>query len=117
MAQRLRDLRLAGGLTQMELAVELGISRAHLAKMETGEDPPGRDLLESVAKFFRVSMDYLQTGRADAPQQGRFVQDAEQLALLDLWDSIPASERLASRECCVPLPSTNPSNIPSPPLR
>lgn len=91
--ERLRELRVARGLTQMELAVEVGISRSHLASMETGADPPGREILHALASFFSVSMDFLQAGITHAPQQGRFVQDADQLSLLELWDRIPVSER------------------------
>ena len=90
---RVRDLRLARGLTQMELAVEVGLSRAHIAKIEVGERPPGRDALHAIATFFAVSMDFLQAGTAQTPENGRFVEDADQLALLDLWESIPPKER------------------------
>lgn len=89
---RVRDLRLARCLTQVELAVEVGVSRAHIAKMETG-DPPGREVLHALATLFAVSMEFLQSGIFEAPKQGRFVEDAEQLALLDLWAAIPPAER------------------------
>lgn len=91
--QRLRDMRTARGLTQSELAAVIGISRSHIAAMETGADPPGREILHALATFFSVSMDFLQAGITQAPQEGRFVQDAEQLAWLNLWDAIHPSER------------------------
>lgn len=91
--QRLRELRLARDITQMELAVEIGTSRSHVASLETGADTPGRETLHALATFFGVTMDFLQSGIADTPKNGRFVQDADQLALLALWDLIPASER------------------------
>lgn len=91
--QRLHDLRVARGLTQVELAAEVGISRAHIAKIETGGDPPGREVLHAIAQFFGVSMDFLQTGASLPPKPGRFVDRADQLAILDLWEAIPESER------------------------
>ena len=91
--ERLRELRLARDITQMELAVEIGISRSHVASMETGADPPGREIMHALASFFGVTMDFLQAGITNAPKEGRFVQDADHLALLELWDRIPASER------------------------
>lgn len=91
--ERLRSLRLARGLTQIELAVETGISRSHIAAMETGADPPCRENLHALATFFDVSMDYLQSGLTQSPQQGAFVEDVEELALLALWRQIPVSER------------------------
>ena len=91
--ERLRTLRLARGLTQIELAVETGISRSHIAAMETGADPPGRENLHALATFFDVTMDYLQAGITQSPQQGSFVEDVEELALLALWRAIPVAER------------------------
>jgi transcriptional regulator with XRE-family HTH domain len=91
--QRLRDLRLARGLTQEELGAEIGTSRSHIAGMETAADPPGRETLHALATFFAVSMDFLQAGITQAPQDGRFVHDPEQLAWLDLWAAIHPSDR------------------------
>lgn len=95
LAERVIALRKERGLTQVELAVEVGWSRSHISKIESGGDPPGRELLTALAKHFRVSMDYLQTGAeaAPAPSHGRFVDDREQLAILDLIDAIPRPER------------------------
>lgn len=93
LAQRLRDLRVAAGLTQVDLAVELDVSRASIGKFETDGDKPGRDMLVLIAKFFGVSVDYLLTGRSEAPENGRFVDRADELALLDLWNAIPEDER------------------------
>lgn len=91
--QRLRDLRLARGLTQEELGAEIGVSRSHIAGMETAADPPGRETLHALATFFAVPMDFLQAGITQAPEQGRFVDDPEQLAWLNLWDAIPVDDR------------------------
>lgn len=93
MGERVRDLRLARKLTQMELAVEAGVSRAHVAKIEGGARPPGRDTLHAIAQFFGVSMDFLQSGSTEAPNSSRVVDRPDQLALLDLWEAIPESER------------------------
>lgn len=96
LALRVQALRLERGLTQVELAVESGVSRSHIAKIETGDDSAGLATLQSLASFFGVSMDYLQTGEhaAPPPTQGRLVQDPEQMAWLQLWEAIPADQRL-----------------------
>lgn len=93
LGQRVRDLRLAKGVTQVELAVEIGVSRAHIAKIETGSHPPGREALAALARFFGVTMEFLQSGTTAAPKGGRFVEDMEELAWLDLWRAIPVAER------------------------
>jgi transcriptional regulator with XRE-family HTH domain len=95
LGERVLALRLERGLTQIELATDAGVSRSHLAKIETGGDVAGRETLQALAVFFDVSMDYLQTGThpSPSPQVGRFVQDEEELAILDLWEAIPPAER------------------------
>jgi hypothetical protein len=63
--------------------------------MESGGDIAGRASLQALAVYFGVSMDWLQTGAhpTPPPQHGRFVQDPEQIAVLDIWDAIPRNER------------------------
>jgi transcriptional regulator with XRE-family HTH domain len=96
LAHRLVQLRIDRELTQIEVADAVGISRAHLGKIEAGRDMPGREVLEALANFFGVSMDWVQSGlhpTPPTPQGGRLVKDLEQLKVLDLWESIPADER------------------------
>lgn len=95
MGQRILDLRVARGLTQIQLATETGVSRAHIGKMETGGDPPGREVLSKLAQYFRVSMDFLQSGGdspvaspADPPSY-----DSETHSLLTLWSEASPSVR------------------------
>lgn len=64
-ADRIRTLREQGGLTQVELGVELGVSRGHLAMIETGRDLPGRELMMAIAVHFDVSLDWLSRGQGD----------------------------------------------------
>jgi transcriptional regulator with XRE-family HTH domain len=95
-AQRAVQLRVERGMTQAQVADAVGISRAHLGKIEAGWDMPGRSVLEALAVFFGVSMDWLQNGLDSlppSPKGGRVVRDAEQLALIDLWEAIPAAHR------------------------
>lgn len=54
---RLKELR--GDMFQEELAEELGISRATLSHLENGRQEPNLELLEKIADFFNVSVDYL----------------------------------------------------------
>lgn len=86
MGQRVRALRKARNLTQVELAAETELSRAHLAKIETDGDLPGRDALVSLSRFFGVSLDYLQDGRADGTQAvGDAIKDEREVRWLELW--------------------------------
>lgn len=63
LAQRLRDLRRAAGLTQTELASRAGMSRAYLAALERGWSSatkappnPSRELLGSLAHALGVTV-------------------------------------------------------------
>jgi transcriptional regulator with XRE-family HTH domain len=59
-AQNLRDLRIAKGLTQGELSMQLGIARQwHISHLETGRRGPSLDLVIHIADFFDASLDDL----------------------------------------------------------
>ncbi len=74
--QRIRELRKARHFTQTELAAvpELGISQASLAAYETGAREPGMETVAALARFFRVSTDYL-FGMVDETEPGAGLSD------------------------------------------
>ena len=61
--QRLRELRIARGITQRELAAKTGISFAYVSKLEKGAMPPPREniilALSSVLGVNHADMDDL----------------------------------------------------------
>lgn len=54
-----KDLRTKSGLTQQEMADKLQISRSSIGMYESGEREPSFELLEAIADFFNVDMNYL----------------------------------------------------------
>lgn len=54
-----KDLRVRAGLSQQELARMLGISRSSVSMFERGEREPGIEILELIADYFNVDMNYL----------------------------------------------------------
>ncbi|MEK4702013.1 helix-turn-helix transcriptional regulator [Solibacillus sp. FSL R7-0668] len=56
---RLRSLREGKGLSQKELADKLNINRSTYARYETSSTQPDYDILNAVANFYDVSVDYL----------------------------------------------------------
>ena len=56
---RLKELRKANDLSQMQLAEALNISQSAIAKWELGKTEPTASALIAVAKFFDESIDYL----------------------------------------------------------
>ena len=57
--ERLKQLRLEKGLTQIELGKKLGIKRNTYSDWENGKTEPRFDNLVKLADFFNVSLDWL----------------------------------------------------------
>ncbi len=58
----LKSLRQEDNLTQRELGKKLGLSGSAISMYERGEREPELEVLEIIADFFNVSIDYLHTG-------------------------------------------------------
>ena len=56
---RLKELRIANNLSQMQLANILGISQSAIAKWELGKTEPTASAIIIVAKYFNESADYI----------------------------------------------------------
>lgn len=56
---RLKELRLRCSLSQSELAKKMGVQRATVNAWEMGISLPNAQSLVLLAKFFKVSVDYL----------------------------------------------------------
>lgn len=55
MANRVRELRKARGLTQLELATALGVNEITIVRWERGYSDLPRDTLHRIACFFQVA--------------------------------------------------------------
>lgn len=53
------------GLSQMELADRLGVSRQAVSRWESGDTTPTMDKLKTLAKIYGVSLDWLCSDTAD----------------------------------------------------
>lgn len=62
--QRLKQLRTSRHLTSKALGEEFGVAESTISGYETGSRKPDIVMLEKLATFFRVSVDYL-LGRSD----------------------------------------------------
>lgn len=67
---RIRELCARDGITQREAAKNLGIAPSTLSQYATGKASPDIDMLNQIADFFDVSVDYLigRTDKVDAPE-------------------------------------------------
>ena len=58
-AKRMKELRLAKGLTEKALEETLGLVRGTVVKWEQGRTVPEEEAFEDLASFFGVRMAYL----------------------------------------------------------
>lgn len=61
-SKRLYELRVRKDLTQEELAKGVGTSRSAIANYEQGKRQPSFDMLDTIADFFNVDVDFLLGG-------------------------------------------------------
>ncbi len=67
-SERLKELRTARGLSQVELSKCLGISKGAINNYEHSVREPKFEMLEAIADFFNVDMDYL-LGKSNIPNR------------------------------------------------
>lgn len=65
LSERLLKLRKEKGLSQEELANELGVSRQTVSKWETGESMPDFDKIIPLCEFYGITSDELLSGKKD----------------------------------------------------
>ncbi|MBO4887874.1 MAG: helix-turn-helix transcriptional regulator [Firmicutes bacterium] len=70
MGFRLKQLRKSRRISQIRLAMELGMTQNSISRFETGSRRPDYELLIRFADYFDVSIDYL-VGRTDNPEINR----------------------------------------------
>jgi len=68
LSDRLMQLKKENGLLQKEIATSIGVSLRSYQRYESGERKPDSDILEKLADYFDVSLDYL-VGRSDNSQR------------------------------------------------
>lgn len=57
--ERLIELRKTAGLTQEDLAKEIGLTQSMIAHIEAGRKEPSKKYKIRLAKFFNVSVEWL----------------------------------------------------------
>lgn len=65
-SEKLRTLREARGLTQLQVANRVGVSKAMISAYETASKAPSIEVLIRLSRLFGVSVDYLVC--VDAPK-------------------------------------------------
>ena len=63
---RIRNLRMANGLKQIELCDQVYMSERNLRRVESGETPLTAESAVRLAEYFHVSLNYLILGETDS---------------------------------------------------
>jgi transcriptional regulator with XRE-family HTH domain len=58
----LKELRKSRGISQVELAIQLGVSPSSIYKLEAGKQMPKFPLVRRICAFFDVPLDSLEFG-------------------------------------------------------
>lgn len=58
-SERLKELRVEQGLSQLQLAKLVGVSSVAITYWETKQRVPNLDAVIALAKYFGVSLDYI----------------------------------------------------------
>lgn len=91
---RLRVLRVDRGLTQEQLALEVGVGKGAISQWERDGTEPSFAALTTIARVLGVSLDELILGPHAAPTAESILKPKE-AELLALFRSLPAKKRAA----------------------
>ena len=69
LADRIQHLRKAKGISQEELADQIGVSRQAVSKWESGQSSPDLEKIILLSDFFDVATDYLLKGMEPLPKE------------------------------------------------
>lgn len=86
--EKLHMLRKRSGLSQEQLAEQLGVSRQAISKWESGQSVPESEKLILLSNYFNVSLDYLlkdNIENSEAPARNRLCPAAKQNYLSALF--------------------------------
>lgn len=80
-ADRLKEMRNAKGVTQIQLASDLGVSKGTVAMWETGKREPNFETLCALSDYFDKRIDYILGQTEDKTSPKMKDEDMEQLGI------------------------------------
>ncbi len=75
LANRIKEVRKSLGVSQEEFVSNIGITRSHLSKIESGQANPSEQLIKSVSREYLISEEWLKEGKGNMFSIGPFNQD------------------------------------------
>ena len=93
----LKSLRIRNKMTQKQLADVLHVSESRIGMYEREQREPDFEMLETIADYFNVDMDFL-TGRSEIERQYSFPEGKTTISLSPEEEALVADYRDASEE-------------------
>ncbi|HSX61619.1 MAG TPA: helix-turn-helix transcriptional regulator [Tahibacter sp.] len=93
-ASRLKEFRKASGLTQEQIALELGFTKAAVSAWELGNNEPSIAALKVLRDLLGVSVDEL-VGESSDRSSGTVVLSAKEKQLIQLFRKLSPAKRTA----------------------
>jgi len=79
MKERLKELRIALGISQAELGERIGVSRAAISRLEGGSNNFTNQMVTSICREFGVNEEWLRTGSGDMFEEMSRAEKAAQI--------------------------------------
>ncbi len=79
MKERLKELRIALGISQAELGERIGVSRAAISRLESGSNNFTNQMVTSICREFGVNEEWLRTGSGDMFEEMSRAEKAAQI--------------------------------------
>lgn len=95
--ERLKQLRTKKGISQNELARDIGVHVTNISRYERGENRPTSDVLGKLANALDVTADYLMDGSTDDKAQST-ISDKELLSQFQRLEKLPSEKKAVVKE-------------------
>ena len=85
--ERLREIRLATGLSQTKFAARVAVSHSYIADMEKGKKPINERIIRLIAAEFSVNLDWFRTGKGEMFDEQYDIQVSEAVNIVKTLDA------------------------------
>ena len=92
LGNRIQELRKASNISQLNMAKEIGISKAQLSRYENQGIQPPADILNKIAMILNTSVDYLINGNTDEKAKAT-LKNADLLKQFREVEELPEDEQ------------------------
>ena len=82
MAERLKKIRMDCGLNQIEFSKILGVTNAHISRMEKGITIPSVSLTKLICKAFGINEEWLRSGEGGCLERRARMEDKKEIVML-----------------------------------